>query len=463
MQRDKMFSNINPARFMWALFCMLAIVILFISLNRWFDCDEFEAIHSSWKILRGEKIYIDFFQNHHPFFYYQMLPVIAIFKESIATIIALRIMVFLMLLLIFIVTYLISIRVFGKETGIISVVLLATTLIFITPAIEIRPDVPQTLFGLLSVLLLIDYFENKSVKYLALSSFFLGLSFLFLQKAVFLILLTGGILLVDAYRKNINGRNLLLYLVVFVITIAPYFTYLLHTNSFSSYIMFGWIINMKYLNQFSPFGYLKIAFRENTMLWCFWLLGFLFFTDTPDQKRLRVLSLGLFIFIFFVRSPYKQYLMMAMPLVAILSANAINSIFRKNTKMFLVVLIISIILPCYVLLCRKEKPSNRKQLEKINYVLSVTDKEDYVYDGDTLFNVFRKDIDFFWLSVSPKYHLETYKTITQYDYDIYELIDKYKPKVISNYHIGNMWDKRISKHYVQSDKYEDLFIRTNAD
>lgn len=460
MERDKTFPNINPAKLMWALFCMLAIVILFISLNRQFDCDEFEAIHSSWKIIQGERIYIDFFQNHHPFFYYLMLPVIAIFKESIATIIVLRIMVFLMLLLIFIVTYLISIRVFGKETGIISVILLATTLIFTTPAIEIRPDVPQTLFGLLSVYFLVNYFESKSVKYLLLNSFFLGLSFLFLQKAVFLILLTGGILLVDVYRKNISCRNLLLCLVVFVITITPYFVYLLYTNSVSSYIMFNWIINMKYLDQFSPFGYLEIAFRENTLLWCFWLLGFILFAKTPNQKRIRTLSLGLFIFVFFVRSPYKQYLMMAMPLIAILSAHAINSIFRKNTKIFIAVLIVSIILPSYVLLRQAGKASNRKQLEKINYVLSVTDRKDYVYDGDNLFNVFRKDIDFFWRSVRPKYHLATYKTITQYDYDIYELIDKHKPRIISNYYISNMEDRRISRHYEQSDIYKDLYIRS---
>jgi hypothetical protein len=57
--------------------------------------------------------------------------------------------------------------------------------------------------------------------------------------------------------------------------------------------------------------------------------------------------------------------------------------------------------------------------------------------------------------------LVTYQTMTRYDYDIYELIDTFKPKVISNYYIGNMHDSRIAKHYVQSEIYEDLFIRTN--
>ncbi len=95
MKRDNIIPNISATWLVWILFCALVVVILFVALNRWINCDELEAIHSSWKTLQGEKIYIDFFQNHHPFFYYLMLPVIAIFKESIATIIVLRIMVFL--------------------------------------------------------------------------------------------------------------------------------------------------------------------------------------------------------------------------------------------------------------------------------------------------------------------------------------------------------------------------------
>ena len=37
---------------------------------------------------------------------------------------------------------------------------------------------------------------------------------------------------------------------------------------------------------------------------------------------------------------------------------------------------------------------NKYQLEKIDYVLSITDTNDLVYDGDIQFNLFRKDLDF---------------------------------------------------------------------
>jgi hypothetical protein len=113
-----MIHNINLTRLLWALFGVLLVVIMFNSLNRWFDHDEFEAVHTSWKILHGEEIYVDFFNHKHPFFYYLLTPVIAILGENTDTIIAIRVIIFFMLLLIFFVTYHFSVKVFNKETGI---------------------------------------------------------------------------------------------------------------------------------------------------------------------------------------------------------------------------------------------------------------------------------------------------------------------------------------------------------
>ena len=92
--------------------------------------------------------------------------------------------------------------------------------------------------------------------------------------------------------------------------------------------------------------------------------------------------------------------------------------------------------------------------------MSITNKDDLVYDGHILFNVFRKDIDFFWYSIDPHLGtLETFQTMTDYHYNVYEIIDRVKPKVISNYNIDNMEDYRIKNHYVQSEHHQDLFIR----
>ena len=147
-----------------------------------------------------------------------------------------------------------------------------------------------------------------------------------------------------------------------------------------------------------------------------------------------------------------------MPLIAMISATAIYTIF-KNNKALLFVLLIASIGSQVSWLAQLARNSNGDQLKKVAYVVAITNREDFVYDGEILFNIFRKDVDFFWFNVGPQHALETFQTMTDYHYDIYAIIDRLKPKVISNYHIENMEDPRIKKYYVQSRQYRDLFIR----
>lgn len=454
-----MISSTNLARLLWVLFFVLLSVVVLNSLNRWFDHDEFGSIHTSWKILQGEEIYVDFFHHKHPFFYYLLTPVIAVLGENTTTIVAIRVLVFILLLLILFVTHNLSVKVFNKETGIISLILLSTTYIFFTKTIEIRPDVPQTLFGLLSILLLLTFFGNRSLKCLILSSLFSGISFLFLQKTLFLIVLIGGLLLIGVYKRNIYSRDFLLYLSVFFLTIAPYYLYLFYTDSLHHYFVFNWTLNARFLHEPIPFKKLQTNFTLNLILWFFYLAGLIFFMKTPDQRRTAFLSLGLLVSGFFVGAPNTQNFMMSMPLIAAISAYTIYSIFQNSKNLLAVMLVLSIVVPAFYLL-KLTKFTNAAQLKKVDYVLSITEPEDFVYDGTIQFNVFREDIDFFWFNMDPHHGgLVTYQTMTSYDYNIYAMIDRFKPKVISNYYIENMHDDRIARHYVKSDVYDDIFIR----
>ena len=71
---------------------MLVCVILLLTVKRHFGHDEFECIHSGWKILNGERIYEDFFQHHHPFYYYVNAAVIKVFGETVASILIMRLL-----------------------------------------------------------------------------------------------------------------------------------------------------------------------------------------------------------------------------------------------------------------------------------------------------------------------------------------------------------------------------------
>jgi 4-amino-4-deoxy-L-arabinose transferase-like glycosyltransferase len=459
MKIDDMFKKIKVNRLLWFVLGALLVIILFHSLNRFFDHDELEAIHTSWKMLQEEKIYVDFFQHHHPFLYYMLIPIISILGENIHTIIAIRLIFYLMFLFILFITYLIARDNFSKGIVVIGLILLSSTYIFMIKVIEIRPNVPETLFALVSIFFLLDYFKKRNLLYLGLSAFSLGVAFLFFQLAMFLVLFIGCLLLFDVYKKTIPFLDVLAYFFVFLLALAPYGIYLVLTDSFYSYFQFNWILNMKVLNRFLPFSGLLNIYSVNTILCVFYVLGLSFYLKTSNQKRVGVLSLGLLLSVFLVRTPWPQYFMLAIPLMAITSAHTIYLIFKNNKAILFVMLVLSTG-PQINWLAQGARNTNEGQLKKIAYVMSITNKDDSVYDGHILFNVFRKDINFFWYSIDPHLGtLETFQTMADYHYDIYEIIDSVKPQVISNYHIGNMEDPRIKNHYVQSKRYTDLFIR----
>lgn len=169
------------------------------------------------------------------------------------------------------------------------------------------------------------------------------------------------------------------------------------------------------------------------------------------------LSIGLLGLIFLTRAPFAQYYLMSLPFIAIIAAFNAHKLFNWNKNLTLFFLVVSAVVSAGVLFYTSE--SNKAQLQKINYVLSITDPEDRIYDGDANFNIFRKDISYFWFSVKPKTGvLNAYRLVRPYEYDTYKLIDELKPKIVSNSFIkkGNA---AIVNHYIQSEFYKDIFIR----
>lgn len=467
--------------FLWFLFACLILIVFYVSLERYFDQDEFEAIHTAWKITKGEKIYIDFFQHHHPFFYYLLAPVVKVMGEQTATLTALRIITFFLLLAILIATYYLASAIFNKKVGLISLLLLTSCSTFIAKAIEVRPDVIQGLFALLAILFLFLFFKYERKRSLILSSIFLAVSFLFLQKAVFLICFIGLILIIAAAKKQISWTRFFLYFLVFLIVIAPYFGYLVLTSSFPLYLSLNWILNSKFLNSFAPWDTLASLYQGSSLLSIFYVLGLilLFFVikKTKGSERnptkssvfrgpqlIAVLSLALFAYIFLTPVPYAQYLLMALPLMAVVAAFALDYLGRVfRTNIFIGLLVLSVVFSAALSLqeIKKAHLEQERQLNIVDYVLIKADQDDFVYDGDITFNLFRRDIDYFWFSTKPDHGLATYsRAIKSYHYDIYESIEKYKPQIISIKQISNLEDERVADYY-KSSVYHDLYIRTD--
>lgn len=453
-------------RRLWIVFGFVFLLVLFNSSIRVFNRDEFEAIHSSWKVLNSGLIYVDFFQTHHPLLYFVCAPIIALLGENITTLFVLRAMSLCMVLGMFSITYMIATKLFDRKVALLSIVLLVSIRIFITRAIEVRPDTPQVLLGLISILFLLIFYEKRSHRYLIISSVSLAISLLFLQKAIFLIFLVGLILTVDLFRKQISIKNLLLYFIVFVITLIPFYIYIFSTGSFDNYLFFSWLVNADLPYRHSPLGDILKTLRRNTLLWFFYFPGLWLILKSKyrndNRIRLGVLSAGLLSCIFFIRMPTPQYYMHSVPLISIIAAFAMRTFLSSNPKRLLIIVIIGTSIPALALVMRPFKKPNLEQVKRFQYVLSTTDRSDLVYDPNRYFNFFREDIDYFWfVMLQGSTVINTKITMTEFNgFEPCKSIETTKPILVADRKLGKECEY-IKANYKKLDDYKDMFLRIN--
>ena len=206
---------------------------------------------------------------------------------------------------------------------------------------------------------------------------------------------------------------------------------------------------------------LNNLYNENSLILLLFCVTLLFLRKVRLEWELLFLAAGVFGFTLVTGRHNPQYYLLVFPFVAILAARGLLVGLNKHKALSALFIAFVAFMPLINQLRGATIYTNAPQLAKIQYVLDLTNEDDYVYDGNILFNLFRRDVDFIWYMAGEPYKAaETLAILMDYDYDIYAAIERYKPKVISNFGIDNMNDPRIANHYVQSPEYEDLFIRT---
>lgn len=443
----------------------ILVTLVVYSAAQGLDADEVEHMHTTWLISQGKEIYVDFFQHHHPFLSYMLVPVVNAFGPTVETIMVSRFIMIAFALVILLLTWLIAERVFGRrEIAAASVILTATIGSFYMKAVEIRPDVPQLLAGLLSVYFLLGYYDNRSLRNLAASSVFLAVSFLFLQKAMILVFAVGAMLLYGGLKKRIALRHAALYGAVFLLCLAPYYIYLFLSGSLGMYFTMNWVLNAMIPAQFGRVTFFLETVRINVLTFVLYAFGVVTLARARTHTPFLVLAVSVPVLTLVVfKNVWHQYLLLSLPFVGITAAYALDTVFSQNRLFKLILLLGAIYVPMSSMhnkgFFNMNNASLSRQLGRIEYVLSVTEEGDRVYDGDVIFNVFRDDIDYFWFCMFPAMCLDTYQKLTGYKYDVYESIAEKKPKVISSYKIEDMNDSRIADHYVESPLYKGIYLR----
>lgn len=459
-----------PSRRVWLrrgrLGLIGAILLMPLCLVGWsvlkrFDPDEIEAVHSAWKILKGERIYVDFFQHHHPLLYAYLAPIIAICGERPATIVACRLAMLPFFAGIAGGAFVLGRRVFGGPAAKIGLFLLLCSWPLIFKAVEIRPDVPQVMFGMIALALLFGRggaSARATVIRYSLVGLCLGVSFLFLQKAVFAI---AGVLAVTAWRircKEVGWVALVALMGGMAGALISFGIWVVGCQMVAEYLFLNWTLNAHFRARyaFAPFAGvmfitqpLTVAFALAAVIWCL---------RDRRQRELVCVAAILGGAVVAARRAWPQYWLPVLPLVAMFAGHGLAALLKRRRVLLAVLLVCSALTPPIVEAIRA-LGFNRHQMEKIGYVLSITGPGDRVYDPSLQFNLFRDDVDYFWFSTGERQVLGAYRALRPYPYDVCERIDRFKPKVISSSQIRDIADPRIQEHYRKSARYQDLYIR----
>ncbi len=420
------------------------------------EIDEIEHIHSTWYVAHGQVPYRDFFQHHHPLLWYCLSPVLFITGEAPETLFVMRMFMYAMMLGISYAAYRMS-REAGasRETALCAVVFLVSTVIFMKTGIETRPDIPQTFLGMVSFVCFLKFMKTRRPSSLIICGLAVSISFLFLQKAVIFVLFYLLVLLIDRMRRK-KGMELVTFSISFLIPVLLFGLMLLRTGSWHDYYVTNIALNVKQVIGDSH-GCLVTFLIQNSLHGILLVVsyGVLFIQyqkTKPEQKWVLWMGLIAFLYPILLKRSYERYFFPAIPLLAVTAGMGLERLLRKpvwNHRKKIALVFLIVIIPSTFMVKNILTNYNRNQLNRIRFALENTEKTDTVYDGIPYFNLFRKDLHYFWFSADPNGTIAHYNAVTKgryAGYDIVSLICEKRPKLITNYKI-DMNDTRLTGLY----------------
>ena len=425
------------------LAAVFAVLTFALSIFRFLDGDELEHVHSAWHVLNGALPYVDFFEHHHPLLWYLLAPVLALTGESAHAIILLRLGFFLLVLATARATYGLALECrASREAAWLSVFLLLSMTTFVYVAIEIRPDVPQTLFGVLSARYFVRMLRTRAARDAVLSGVCAAVAFLFLQKAVLLLALYPVPFVVFAVRRRLPWRLGLYAVAAFVAACAPFVAVLLVTGSFDDYLVTNWLLNARVGAGRAAVSFLdEFVVRDFARNGVFWVLS-LAMGAAVLRRRLEAgfmlpawFGLGLVALIFALNRVVDRYVGAAVPFLAVAVGLWLAEEFERR-RLRGVRLAAALLVVCLlpgIAMARSAFRSNRGQLEKIQFVLDRSQRGDRMHDEWRDFNVFRPDLHYFWFMTRPGVRLYNGFTGGRFaGYDLCRLIADVKPRFVSD-------------------------------
>jgi 4-amino-4-deoxy-L-arabinose transferase-like glycosyltransferase len=316
-----------------------------------------------------------------------------------------------------------------------AVILLLGMEMFCAAAVEIRPDVPQVLFGMLGMWATLRGGRDGRESLSCLGGASLALSFVFLQKALVVIVLVLAAQGLAVWQGRLRAQHLVLHLAALLLVLAPFGLHLWLGDGLSAYLFWNWTLNLHFSCPQTDWFFLRQSLLLNAPTWALFAAGL--WLAVGRKIQILVLAGGLAVAMLasvaVYNVHYPQYFLHFFPLMAPLAAFGLHKIARRR-EVLAAVLVLACLGSMGKYVFELVARGNAEQLAKVAYVLNGTEKTDAIYDGNSQFNLFRPDVDYFWFSVRPGCSgLAAYQDVKGYEYDITERILRVRPRLVSTY------------------------------
>ncbi len=385
------------------------------------NIDEREALQTIWKMHNGLVPYVDFFQHHHPLLWIQSLPVMALLGPSATLFFALRLVQFLFVAGIAIATYKTARLITASaETGIVAVLLLLTFFFFVSDGIEIRPDVEQTFFCVWSFYFFVKHLFSSDDHWMAASGASAAVAFIYLQKALFFLFPLGLVMVYLLSTRRIRWRRLIHFCLAFSVPCLVFIGAYVLSGQAEEYLVFNWVLNAVKESRTAVFQHYAYLLVWNPHLWLGTVLYLAFWIVRRGTIPFAIhisFFVGIVIFVIAAASPraWSQYYMVAFPFLAIPVAVMVRESikgFQKNTRLGLYCLLVFGSAPVFLVeFCYPQSNQEVFRIMRDN----IGRHDEYAYDERIRYNLFKRDLSFFWFSTHRDGMLDSYRTLVEDD------------------------------------------------
>jgi hypothetical protein len=342
----------------WTLLPLILILVsasLFESQVRYFDNDEYEHMHKAWMMLEGTIPLISTSFTHMPLLNWIIAANMLITGESVFIINIARFLIFCFGAGSLYLVYLITRKAYNSNLkGLLSIILVASNLVWIKKGLEIRPDNVMLFFALLAFFFLMKFHESNKIKYLVYFMMSAGFSFLGKQNAAiyFIGLLLGFVVFNAARFRNLKIRYELIAIAILLVFIGIIFIIPLTRELV--------LKNLSHLipsaHRFSPKGNLEWIWKTTPAVFILFIVQLLvpntifprLDLDSSKRKLFKYyfffVSVTCFTFLYLMNRPWLQEMLVMIVFMTFFGVDLLGNVILNTRKKYMLVLQFFVIL-----------------------------------------------------------------------------------------------------------------------